>query len=277
MAISTEAQLENATPNVLTAFFQSLLESFGLGSLASFAASQAFQGVSDAEFIQNLELEEEYRTQFAPIFERRELGLPPITPADVLSNRRQIAQLEQFYELPTGTLDADAFLVGDVSYNEAQARVAFAAQLRDDEDPAVMAELRAMGVSDGGILAFGLNQDVALGALQEQVRVAQISVGARRGGFSLTVEEAAALEDQGLSVADVEQRAAALTLSGDVRAGVGGEFGALSREQEFGLLSGTPASVSELDRRARQLEARFRDGGGFLTDNSGAATGLGSA
>ncbi len=191
--------------------------------------------------------------------------------------RRRVAELEEFYELPEGTIDPDRALVNNRSFNEIQAHVAFTARLRDEEDPAVLAELENMGVSSGGILAFGLNPDATLGRLEEQVRIAQISVGSRSGGVELTAQEAAQLEAQGVTRQDVTNRAAALTTAGDLRTGVGGMFGGLERELELGLLEGSSLALDALRRRARQVQSRFEGGGGFRTDRSGGAFGLGSA
>lgn len=283
MTVDSVADLDAATARANEAYFTNLLMQYGLEDLAPWAAQQAAAGVGPTEFIVNLETQPAYQQQFGVITDRQNmvdefgLPLPPLTPGQVLSFRTRVRELEQFYGLPLGTLNADKLLVQDVSYNEVQARVAFTSQLMYDEDPEVLDELQSMGIAPGTVLAYGLNPDVALPVMQEQVRIAQISVGARTGGIEVSGQEAALLEDAGVTRREAFERAGSLSSAGDLRSGVGGEFDVFERAQEFEYLSGNPRAVVELERRARRLTARFGGGGGFTRSDTGGSTGLGRA
>jgi hypothetical protein len=277
--------LDQVAPAAVSAF-RAELEAFGLGEMAEWAAG--FIGVDDATFTLELEQQPAYRARFAPVFERRARiaegeVLPPLTPAAQIDYERRTRDLESFYGLPAGFIDVGEAIAGDVSNDELWARAALA---RNDAEAAyatpegrqVIDELLGQpGVTPGSVVAFYLDPDKTLPEIQRATETAQVAAAAGRSEFTLSTEEALALRDAGFDPNEIQQRAAVVTNAGDLRFGVGGEFGALSRDQEIDLLEGVPSAQQNLQRRARQLQSRFEGGGSFATDRLGAATGLGTA
>lgn len=187
------------------------------------------------------------------------------------------------YGLPPEFIDAREALGGDVSINELYARAALAASDAQEafnsvQGRAVIEELLGQpGVTAGGIVGFFLDPDKMLPELQRATDAAQVAAAAGRSAFTLTTEESLALSEAGFDPGEIQQRAAVVTTAGDVRFGVGGRFGALSREEELGLLAGDVQAMQDLERRRQLLQADFAGGGRFLRSNTGAAVGLGSA
>src|SRR5690606_434666 len=88
----------------------------------------------------------------------RAAGLPVLSPAEYLATERSYAQVMKNYGLPKGFYDDPAdfagFIGGSVSASELQERVQSYSDLANREDPAIKAQLRAMGMNDGDLLAF---------------------------------------------------------------------------------------------------------------------------
>lgn len=276
MTINTVDDLNSATSTRLEAEFRALLTQFDLGALAPMVAELATSQASDAEFITALEGTTQYQQRFPAIFARRQAGLPPVTPAEILSFERQTSQLEKLYGLPNDFLanQAQDFITKDVSYNQLQAQVAFTKNTLENGDPQVLDELSrlyGLDVSSGNLLAYGLNPDRALPILTEQARVAEISAKANEGGgFTLTLAEAKRLEAQGLDPNAVRQTAGQLANAGDVVNGVG-NFSGLDRDTQLKILSGDQKAIGQVKKLTEQLKSPFAGGGGFTTTNAGVA------
>jgi len=281
MTVNSVDDLNNATSQALEIQFQGLLRDFGLESLAPLVAQLAISQASEAEFITALEGTTEYQQRFPAIFARRKAGLPPVTPAEILSFERQTSQLENLYGLPHDFLASQAqdYIAKDVSYNQLQAQVAFTKNTLENGDPQVLDELSrlyGLDVNSGNLLAYGLNPDRALPTLTEQARVAEVAAKANEGGgFTLTLDEAKRLEAQGLDPNAVRQTAGQLANAGDVVNGVG-NFSGLDRETQIKVLAGDQKAIGEVKKITEQLQSPFAGGGALATTNAGVA-GAGSS
>lgn len=170
------------------AYMQQLLDQYGLGSLGSVVQNLISGGMTDAAQLQ-LELQNtnEWKTRFAGNEALRAAGLPVMSVAEYLSVERSYAQIMKNYGLPTGFYDDPSdfakMIGGSVSARELEQRVSAWADLASREDPAIKAQLQAMGFGDGDLIAFMMDPTRAQPLIQKKYQEALLGGAARREGL----------------------------------------------------------------------------------------------
>lgn len=167
------------------AYMQQLLDQYGLGSLATTIQNLIAGGMTDANQLQ-LELQntQEWKTRFAGNEALRAAGLPVMTVAEYLSTERSYAQIMKNYGLPEGFYDDPSdfskFIGGSVSARELEQRVSAWSDLAKREDPAIKAQLQAMGLGEGALIAYMMDPERAQPLIQKTYQQALIGGAARR-------------------------------------------------------------------------------------------------
>lgn len=170
------------------AFMQQFLDQAGLGSLGTIVQGLIQGGVTDANQLQ-LELQNtsEWKTRFAGNERLRAAGLPVLSVGEYLSVERSYAQIMKNYGLPSGFYDDPSdfaqFIGGSVSARELEQRVSAWSDLANREDPAIKAQLRAMGISDGDLTAYMMDPSRAAPLIQKTYQQALVGGAARSQGL----------------------------------------------------------------------------------------------
>lgn len=250
----------------MTDWFDELTTMFrqnGLETLANTVISLAQQGYTGAAFDLQLQQSQPYRQRFAANDARKAAGLPVLSPAEYLATERQFRQVMQTAGMPSGFYDDPAdfqkFIANDTSVAEINDRVGAAVALAKQTDPAYRQMLQSefnVGLTDGDIAAYFLDQKRALPILQRQVNAVGIADAARRQGLGYSAQRADQLAQLGITGDQAQQAygqiAQATDIYGRASAAFGGDYTQADAENE--LLLGDAAARSERD----QLETTFK-------------------
>lgn len=241
----------------------SLFRDNGLESLANTVISLAQNGVTGAAFDLQLQQSDAYRQRFAANEARKRAGLPVLSPAEYLATERTFRQTMQAAGLPAGfyddASDFQRFLENDTSPAELNERVQDAVTLAKRTDAGYRQMLQSefgVGLTDGDIAAYFLDQKRALPILQRQVQSIGIADAARRQGLDYSATRAQVLAELGITGEQAQsaygQIAQATQAYGKASAAFGGDYTQTDAEDE--LLLGDAAARQERE----QLETTFK-------------------
>lgn len=257
------------------------LERFGLESLADWAWDQVTRGSSEARILLDLQQQEAFKQRFKAIEQRRQAGLPALSPAQVIEFENNARSLMRAAGLPKGFYDHPddftKFLVNDVSLTELQNRVALAEQAVFNEDPVLRAERARFGVTPGEEVAFALDPNRAFPLIRERFAAAGLSAQGVRSGFGqLRRDEANQLVDLGVTEDEAVQGFDFLTRNRELFTPLAGtREGEIDRQTQLSaVFEGSTQARETLQRRAEKRRAPFIGGGQFLAGQEG-ITGLG--
>lgn len=233
MALTTEQQ---------SAFdiIKNTLEQYGLGALSGTLKDLMLGGITNEnEIMLHLQETGSWKMRFAGNEMLRKNGLPVLSVAEYLSVERSYAQIMRNFGLPAGFYDDPSdfanFIGGSVSPNEVQQRAQMFADIANREDPAVIAQLEAMGMSKGDITAWFMDSSRALPLIQKKYQMAVTGAAARRAGVVASNDTLAHLAELGVS----EQQAAQ---------GFGQIGSELRDSQRLGDIYGDSISQNDLER-----------------------------
>lgn len=180
-----------------------LFTSYGLASLAPKIYDYIKQGYSSDTISILLQQTPEYKQRFAGNDARLKAGLPVLSPAQYLATEDSYRQIMQqsglpksFYDQPS---DFQNFIAGDVSPTELQSRVNLATQATALASPAYKQALNQMGIDDGHLAAYFLDQNTALPLIQKAAATAAIGAEALQRGFQFDQQSAANLAAEGIT------------------------------------------------------------------------------
>jgi hypothetical protein len=249
-----------------------MLAPYGLSELADAAVSQFLDGVvSGPELELWLEAQPVVQQRFSAVFERRKQGLPPISILDVVEYERRARELSSMYGLPDGFIDVNRLLVNDVSISELGERVQGAADVIEAR-PDVVEQLQTMyNLSAGDAIAYALDPDTGLPAVQRRFAAARVGAQAQRQGFGqLTSTEAEGLYGSGVDESQAREGFATLGRLGQVTGRLADEaVDAMDRDAQLGVVSGDQAALTELQRRQGRRVATFEETSGAQVGGEG--------
>ena len=261
------------------------LRQYGLEDLTAEAYNMLIEGSSSEAVVLRLRESEQFQRRFAGMQLRRDAGLPAISPAEYISLERSYRRLMAESGLPAGFYDSPddfaEFIGNDVSPNEMQQRVAFAATAASNADPNLKSQLRELygvGVEDDGELtAFYLDPQRGMSVIEQRLQLeaaglSSAAVGTLGSGFERqTAEQLADLNVQRREITERLQGQRAMTqqLLGEETAVTSSELAAA----EFGLDSEATSDIARL-RQQRQQRGR-REAGALMA--RGGVSGLGRA
>ena len=264
------------------AYLQSLLDSYGLGTLTDFAQNAIVQGFSATEVIQRVRTTDAYKQRFKVIEDRRAAGLPAISEAEVISYEKQATQMLRAAGMPEGFYDSPddfyKFQLNDISLAELDARInkGYVAAMQMPQD--VRDEAKTLyGLGEGDLAAFFLDPDRTEAAITERFGATQRAAEAFRTGYGqLSVEQAERL--QKLGVGDATQGFTQLASERELFHSLPGEADNLiTREQQLAAqFEGNATAQQAIKRVGQQRVAAFSGGGDFAQNKEGFA-GIGTA
>lgn len=263
---STQQSAYDLLNNVLT--------QAGLSALSSQVKSLILNGtLSSSSSADDLQMylgdTAEWKARFAGNEALKAKGLQPLSAADYLSVESQYAQIMKNYGLPEGFYDSRsemANLIGNsVSVNELQTRVSAFADVANRDDPGTKAQLRALGMTDGDLLAYTIDATKAMPLIQQKLQQITLGAAARNAGVTPDANYLTQLASQGITEQQAQQGfstvasdGANLTKLGDI---YGEKYGIGDLESEVFEDNGTAANKRK--RLASQERASFTGSSGI--------------
>lgn len=181
----------------------SLFKQYGLGSLAGKIYEYVKNGYGADTISILLQDTPEYKKRFAANEARVKAGMSVLSPAEYISIENSYRQIMRQSGLPVGfydqTSDFTNWISGDMSPTELQGRVDLATQATALANPAYKAALKQMGLSDGELAAYFLDQNRALPILQKSAATAAIGAEALQRGLAFDQQYASELATAGVS------------------------------------------------------------------------------
>lgn len=262
-----------------------ILDSYGLGGLNGLAWDLIVQGSTDAEIMRRIRETPEYDQRFGRVNKARQAaGLLPKTEAEIMNYESQYAELMHAAGLPAGFYDSytdfQDLIAGDVSVNELAQRVADARQVLYEDDPEVRHQLSLMGADEGAQIAWVLDPNQAMPAIQRQIDNARIGATSIRTGFGqLGVDEMDRLRGWGVDAQAATQGFNALTQQEELFNPLPGfdNEQTIGRQDQLSAAFGGDAQAQQtISRRAKARKAASQSGGQYAATTTG-VLGLGSA
>ena len=273
------------------AYIQDTLREYGFTDqeareLTEWAKGEIVNGSSPILVRQRLWEQPAFKRRFKVIFDRRDRGLPAISPGEVLEYERRARQLFQEAGLPPGFYDSPDdfynFLLNDVSISELNGRVEIARTLLYSVAQEDRLEMKRLyGLSDGQEIAYVLDSTRALPLLQNQFNAARTSGAALRSGYgSLFRDEAERLAQAGITSEQAAQGFTGLVGARQLfnaLPGLENSEDTITRDEQLsGTFTGNALAAERIRRRSEMRVAAFRGGGQFTADREG-FSGLGTS
>ena len=254
------------------------LQEWGLGSLYNDAKSFIQQGLSSDEIKLKLADTQEWKQRFAGNEIRQKAGLRVLSPAEYLAVEEQYHQTLRAYGIPRGFYDnkhaTDAWIGGDVSPSELQARVQRVSEAIDANPTVIQAWNKYYGGGKGGLIAAGLDMKKAAPLVDQQIVSAEIGSAALDQGLNVARGRAEQLSKYGVTLSSARQAysqiASRLPTDQSVAARFGTSFGQ-GQEEDATLLGNAAAQNKQANLYA--MEGAQFSGHGAASDasnNSGA-------
>jgi hypothetical protein len=181
----------------------SLFKQFGLGSLAGKIYEYVKNGYGADTISILLQDTPEYKRRFAANEARLKAGMSVLSPAEYISVENSYRQIMRQSGLPEGFYDSNddftSWLSGDVSPTELQSRVNLATQATALANPAYKAALSQMGLGEGELAAYFLDEKKALPFLQKAAATAAVGAEAMQRGLAFDQTYSEELATMGVS------------------------------------------------------------------------------
>jgi hypothetical protein len=268
--------------NDAKALVKSLLERYNLGSEVDWAWSMLTQNRSPVEVALLLEERPAYRTRFAPIFERRQKGLAPISADEVVAYEQQAAQRMRAAGFPPAFVNDRELIhraiVADVSVDEMGSRIEAYHEAVAMAPVEVRDYLRDVyGVGEGQLAAYYMDPDRTMTELQKQYAAAGAGAGAVRAGFGvLSQPEAERLGRLGGTADEMTASFGEIVRMRELFEPLNEGEDGFNRDEIVSLLEGSPETVRRLERR-RQARVSVFGGGGQVAATERGVSGLSPA
>lgn len=195
---------------------KTVFKDFGLESLAGKIYDYVKNGYSADTISILLQDTDEYKKRFAANEARRKAGLSVLSPAEYIATENSYRQIMKQSGLPKGFYDSNddftGFLTGDMSPTELQSRVELATQASVLANSSYKQALQQMGIGQGEIAAYFLDQGKAMPFIQKAAAQAAIGAEALQRGLQFDQKYAEDLATSGISR---EQAAQAYARIGD--------------------------------------------------------------
>lgn len=180
-----------------------LFKSFGLGSLSGKIFDYVKNGYSADTISMLLQETPEYKARFAGNEARRKAGLNVLSPGEYIAVENSYRQIMSAAGLPKGfydqTSDFAQFIGNDLSPTELKERADLATQATALASPEYKRALKAMGLSEGEMTSYWINQSKSLPFLTKTAATAAVGAEALQRGMQFDQEYAANLATQGVT------------------------------------------------------------------------------
>lgn len=249
----------------------SLFRGYGLESLSNKIFDYVKNGYSADTISMLLQETPEYKTRFAGNEARKKAGLNVLSPGEYIAIENSYRQILSQAGLPKGfydqTSDFAQFIGNDMSPTELKERADLATQATALASPEYKKALRAMGLSDGEMTSYWINQSRALPFLQKTAATAAIGAEALQRGMNFDWRYAENLATQGVTGEEAAQGYAKIAEEFGTLSTLGQIYGQAwtQRMSEEDVFTGGPASKARANLVTRER--------GQFSGQSGAARG----
>ena len=241
----------------------SLFKSYGLESLAPKIYDYIKNGYSADTISILLSDTKEYKERFAGNEARKKAGLPVLSAGEYLATEAGYRQIMSQAGLPTGFYDEpsdfNGWIGGNVSPSEIQQRVDLATQATVLANPNYKKALNAMGISDGELTAYFLDQKKSLPFIQKAAATAAVGAQALAQGLAFDQAYAETLATQGITGEQAAQGYAQVAGELNDMKNLAGIYGTnwSQRESEQSVFEGNAAVNKKKKGLASQERANF--------------------
>lgn len=241
---------------------------FGLESLAGKIYDYVKNGYSADTISILLQDTDEYKKRFAANEARKKAGLSVLSPAEYIATENSYRQIMKASGLPKGFYDSNddftGFLTGDMSPTELKDRVDLATQASVLANTSYKQALQQMGIGQGEIAAYFLDQGRAMPFIQKAAAQAAIGAEALQRGLQFDQRYAEELATSGISR---EQAAQAYAKIGDefsTMSTLGQIYGGgwTQRQAEEDIFTGGNAASEQKRRLTTQERGQFSGSAG---------------
>ena len=242
---------------------KSILDAYGLTSLAPKILTYVQEGMSEDSIMLELQSTTEWKTRFSANEARRKAGLPVLNPAEYLATERSYRQIMQEAGVPSGfydqTSDFTDFLTKDISPAELQGRVKSATDFVRAQDPAAVAYFKKF-YTEGDMIAFALDPKRAAPLVGKAFEASTIGGIGAAGGLDLSKTASEQLAEAGVTADSARQGFAALSRDRgqiDLLTGIDGQQKLTADQLAQGTFLGNADVNAKVDRLKSRERARF--------------------
>jgi hypothetical protein len=253
----------------------SLFKNYGLESLSGKIFDYVKNGYGADTISILLQDTPEYKDRFIGNEARKKAGLPVLSPAEYLATESAYRQVMESAGLPKGFYDNKndfADLIGkNVSPTEMKDRVDLAVQATTLASDAYKQALKQVGIGDGDMVAYFLDEKKAMPYLTKAAATARIGAEALQQGLSFDAGYAEGLAKAGISADQARQGYSTIANEMNTLSSLGSIYGEEwnQREAERAAFEGAASAVAKRKRLASQERGQF--GGSAGTARGGLA------
>jgi hypothetical protein len=257
---------------------QAMLKRLGLSRLVKGLTDLSERDASDAELLDWLYDQPDFRSRFPAIFNRERAGLPPLSVDEYLAYEAQVSTDARMFGMTLTKAEVDDWLSKNVSADEGRSRIEAASVAVYSSPIETREQLRRLhGVQDEDMIRFWMSPKEALPAIQAKWAQAQIAGAASRSGFGqLTLAQAQRLQGVGLTEEQAIGGFGQLASQSPLMRAIDQGEEDITQDEQVGALAGDAEALKKIERRGLRRQSMFAGGGGFATSNAG-VSGLGSA
>jgi hypothetical protein len=258
---------------------QDTLNEWGLGTLYGDVDSLIKEGLDQSAVLLQLQNTDAYKQRFAANEQRRQKGLPVLSPAEYIATEASYKTVLRTYGLPESFYDQQddlhQFLANDVSPQELQNRAQIAQELwlgKDEESKAAWRS--AYGFSDGAAIAAILDPNRAMPILERMATAARIGGAATRNGLETDIGRFEKYADMGVTADQAAQGMSQIGQSAQADAAIAQRFGTTftQEEQEQDRILGLASAKRKRDRLYDSEKQLFSESAGASETSMGRRT-----
>jgi len=245
-----------------------LFNSYGLGSLSGKIYDYVKNGYSADTISILLQDTKEYKERFAGNELRKKAGLPVLSAGEYLATEASYRQIMESAGLPSGFYDQpsdfNSWIGKNVSPSEIQTRVDLATQATILANPNYKKALNAMGISDGELTSYFLDQKKALPYIQKAAATAAIGAQALQNNLAFDQTYAESLATSGITADQAAQGYSQIAQEAGTMKDLASIYGTsyTQREAEEATFRGNASAVNKRKGLASQERANFSGAAG---------------
>jgi len=245
-----------------------LFKSYGLDSLAGKIYDYVKNGYSADTISILLQDTKEYKERFAGNELRKKAGLPVLSAGEYLATEASYRQIMESAGLPSGFYDQhsdfNSWIGKNVSPSEIQTRVDLATQATVLANPNYKKALNQMGIADGDLTAYFLDQSKALPYIQKAAATAAIGAQAIQNNLAFDQAYAESLATSGITSEQAARGYAQISQEAGTMGTLAGIYGSTygQREAEEAIFKGEAGAVGKRKNLASQERANFSGAAG---------------
>lgn len=247
---------------------RALFKQYGLESLAGKIFEYVKSGYSADTISILLQDTAEYKQRFVGNEARKKAGLPVLSPAEYLATETSYRQIMESAGLPSGFYDTPSDFAGfigkNVSPTEIQSRVEGAVQATTLAPEDYKKALEKMGLSQGDMVAYWLDQKRAVPILTQIAATARVGAAAMSQGLGFDIDYSTELAKRGITGEQAAQGYSAIAAELEGMQTLGSIYGEQwnQRASEQAMFEGNAGQLERKRRLASQERGAFSGAAG---------------